>query len=591
VRLKYLIEGEDSESEEIADATPAILPESSSSSVEVFDAAEKLYEETYNSFYLFFDKIFSIALKNKYGKYVSGDYIKRSCDFLQNNKRTMYISGRGHLKSIRLYALLAWKIWKNKKDKKNLRIDYLSYNQDLAAMHIDNLKDLINRTFFFYEGLYDEDSTASSKASYIWLEPGMRKEELPKIDIGAFGILGGLRGGHPDAVFLDDPYTNDMKKQVGAIEPDIVKKINTIFDTTVLPMPLFDGEIHITGTPQSYADLWFNPKYKKIKKDDYLKFVVKIEPVYKHYDYITQKFIEGAKEEALWPEMFPLEGLKQQEEILTLQQFKQEYLCVPRSSAESFFEQDRIEKSMEYGRQEGLINYDDGNLGFLRFNRDDFWGQKIVAGYDAGKSRHPAHFVVFAYGNGMLTQILSKWMDSWDYSFSYEGKPSQFKYINDAVKHFGIQKIWGDNTNSVLTSAIERGDIPGLVEIKISHSLKGKMAYSLQKHLGKPELRLLGDNRQSDSLLSVQNEGLKIVETTAGHGEAFTSLGFVLINTVDLGKGGASRRITIKTEKDKIPKMYKGFFFDRTSSFGSNRRDLSSMQNPRNLRNLGRMMM
>lgn len=551
------------------------------------EAALKLYEETYNSFYHFFDKIFSIAIKNKYGKYVSGDYIKRSCDFLQYNKRTMYLGPRGHLKSVRLYAYIAWRIWRNKKDKKNIRIDYLSFNQDLAAMHVDNLKDLINRTFFFAEGLYDEDSTATSKASYIWLEPNTRKEELPKIDLGAYGILGGLRGGHPQILIVDDPYQNDMKKNVGAIEPDTVKKINTIFDTTILPMPLFDGELHVTGTPQSYADLWFNPKYRKEKKEEYLKFTVRIEPAYKHYDYVTQKFIEGAKPEALWPELFPLDGLRQQEEIQTTQQFKQEYLCTPRSSAESFFEVDRIDKSIEFGLEGGLVNHDNG-FGFLPFDINNYFGKTIIASYDPGQSKHPAHFAVFAYGDGILTQILSKFMDNWDYTSISPERPSQFRYIRDAIKHFGIQKTWGDNTNSVLKTTIERGEIPGLIEVKISSSLKGKMAYAIQKHLGKPELKILNDKRQKETLLSVQNEGLKIVETSQGHGEFFTTLGFVVVNTLELGKFNNVKKIKIRMDERNLPKFYRGMFFESTK-FGTKRRDLPFNQYSRKRNRMGRL--
>lgn len=554
MRLKYLSEGEQIPQENGPRSGVDL-------DADIMDAASKIYDETYNSFYSFFDKIFSIAIKDKYGEYVSGDYIKRSCDFLQYNQRTMYLGPRGHLKSVRLYAYIAWKIWRNKKDKKNIRIDYLSYNQDLAAMHVENLKDLINRTFFFAEGLYDEDSTATSKASYIWLEPGARKESLPKIDLGAYGILGGLRGGHPQLLIVDDPYQNDMKKNIGAIEPDIVKKINIIFDTTVLPMPLFGDELHVTGTPQSYADLWFNQKYRKESEKDSLKFNVRIEPAYKHYDYVTQKYLPEINPEALWPELFPLDGLKQQEEMLTTQQFKQEYLCTPRSSAESFFEIERIEKSIEYGKEIGLINHDNG-YAFLPLDTERYFGQYIFATYDPGQMKHPAHFAVFAYGNGKLTQLVSKFMDNWDYAQTQPGKPCQFGYISDAVHHFQIQKIYGDNTNSVLKTTIERGEIPGLTEVKITHSLKGKMAYAIQKHLGKTEIRLLDDSRQKESLLAVQNEGLKIVETSQGHGEFFTTLGFAVINTLEEGKIGQKKSIRLRMERDKIPKLYRGHFFN-----------------------------
>lgn len=549
------------------------------SDAEVLDYGVKLYDETYNSFFAFVEKVFSVAIKNKYGSFVSGNYIKESCEFLQNNKRTIYLSSRAHFKSFRFYCYIAWLIWKNKRDKKNINIAYISFNQDLAAMHVSKIKELINKSFFNSMGLYDEDSTATSKAKYMWLESGDNKSEIPHIEINCYGALGGLRGGHPTHTFLDDIYTDSNAKNVISLEPEIVRKINSIFKKVILPMPLFDGELHIIGTPQSYADIWFNPDYKKKSPGETLKFEVKIQPAYTNWDYESKSYIEGIKKEAIWPEMFPLEKLEEQESMVGKSEFMQEYLCTPKSSAESFFEQERIDKSMEYGREVGLFNYDDGHIGFKKFDKEDFIGHKIVAGFDPGKDKHPSHFVVFAYKDGVLSQILSKWMDSWPYSYTEEGKPSQLKYISDAVRHFGISKIYADNTNSVLTTTIERNEIPGIVDLRISHSLKGKMAVSLQKHIGKPEFKLLSDDRQKRSLLAVQVGGLKIVETKDSHGESFTSLSFVTLHTLDKGVGDQERRITIRTEKERLPKLYKGYFFESSSI---QRKDLSFLQNSYN---------
>ncbi len=592
MRLKYLIEGEDSENEEIADATPAILPESFSSSVEVFDAAEKLYEETYNSFYLFVEKIFSLAIKEKYGKYVGGEYIKKSCDFLQSNKRTMYCGPRQHFKSLRYYCYIAWLIWKNKKDKKNLDIAYISYNQDLSGAHVSKLKELINKSFFFSEGLYDEFSTAASKAEYVWIDSkDQTRYKNSRVTINSYSILGALRGLHPTTVLADDFYSDEDRQNVTSLEPEIVKKVNKLFRKVVLPMPMPGGELHVIGTPQSYSDIWYQKEFCKKEGDgeDSLRFEVRLEPAITSWDWESKSFREGEEKKALWPDMFPLKYLEEQESIVGTQEFYQEYMVNPRSAKDSFFDEDRIDESIRLGHENGLINYANGTK-FRPFNQDDWFGYKIYGSYDPAKNRDPAHFAVFAYNNGVLIQLLSMWMDLWDYSFSHSGKPSQFKYIKDAVQYFNIKRVWGDNTNSVLTTTIEQGEIPGLAEIKITHSLKQKMAISVQKHIGKPELLLLDDERQKRSLLAIQNDRLRAAHSKDNHGEGLTTVGLVTLHVLDTGSKNTGRRITIKTEKDKIPKMYKGFFFDRTSYFGSNRRDLSSMQNPRNLRNLGRMM-
>jgi hypothetical protein len=544
--------------------------------LETMDAAGRLYEETYNSFYLFVEKIFSLAIKEKYGKYVGGEYIKRSCDFLQNNKRTMYCGPRLHYKSLRYYCYIAWLVWKNKKDKKNLDIAYISYNQDLSGAHVGKLKELISNSFFFAEGLYDEYSTATSKAEYRWRDKNESSlVKSPHISINCYSILGALRGLHPTHILVDDFYTDEDRQNVVSVEPEIIKKINRLFRKVVLPMPLPGvGELHLIGTPQSYADLWYQKEFYRTDEDDEesVRFNVRLEPAITSYDWETRTFRSGEEKKALWPEMFSLKYLEEQGTIMAPQEWAQEFLVCPRSISDSFFEEDRIDESIRLGKESLLVNYADPAR-YNTFNPNDWFGYKIYGAYDPAKSRDPAHFTVFAYNNGVLTQLVSKFMDKWDYSYTTPSKPSQFKYIRDAVEHFNIQRIWGDNTNSVLTSAIEQGEIPGLTEVKITHSLKGKLAISLQKHLGKPSLLLLDDDRQKRGFLSIQNNGLKAIHSKDGHGEPLTSSGLVTVNVLDAGNGDSVRRIKIKTDRDKIPKMYKGYFLSRSTN-GPQRTDL-----------------
>jgi len=522
------------------------------SHAEVVDAAQKLYNETYNSFFLFLEKIFSYAVINRDEQWISGDYIKTCADFLQENRRTMYVGPRGHFKSFRFYAYIMWILWKNKVDKKNISIAYISFNSDLAALHIGHIKDLIYKSFLPTLGLEDLDKTATSKARYVWKDEDKILETLPIIEIRSYGAMGGIRGLHPNYIFIDDPYQDETKDKKTAAEPATVRKINEVFNTKIIPMPKENDEIHIIGTPQSWSDLWFQEKrYGKKDLSETEKFMIKIEPAYLEYDELRNPI------KTLWPELFPLKILLQRQDMQGPSEFRQEYLCEPRVSTDSYFEKDRIEKSIDFGREAGLINYD-----IHKDEPENRYPGMIVAGYDPGKSKHPAHFAVFSYVDDKLIQLHSKWFDGWDYAYTSDHKPSQLKYIADAIEFFGIHKIYTDNTNGVMTTTIEGGKIRGMVECKITRQMKHSIALELGRVLGKPQMKLLDDLRQRDSLLAVQTN-LDIMETKTSHGEAFTTLGFIVLNTIAPRKSEYVTRIKIKTEKDNMKKMYRGFFFER----------------------------
>lgn len=520
----------------------------------LLQVALDFYNSTYNSLFVFNEKIFSDAIKKKYSRYVSGDYVKRACDTLQFNKRSMYVGPRGHFKSLRFYSKIGWIIWRNKKEKRSIRIDYLSYNDNLAGKHVSLIKDLINKSLLPQEGLVDMSSTATSKAKYVW-DDGSPIEQQPSIEIDSYGIMGGLRGGHPNYLFLDDPYqdeSNDKKRRL-SLEPVVIKKINDVFETKVLPMPVgnADNELHVIGTAQSNSDLWFQDKFQRKNPKDELKFTVSIEPAY-------VRKVDGT--EALWPELYPLDFLKQQEEMMGPVKFGQEYLCVPIASTSALLDPARIEQSVLLGKDIGLVNYDFADPNAPKFNEFQF-GSFIYAAYDPGKMQHPGHLAVFSLEGGELHQLLSKWFDGWDYAYTSPNKPSQIKYVKDAVEYFGILKVYADNTNGVLTQSMEMNEIPQMVEMKISSRLKGTMATEIERVMGKPMLRLVDDERQSRAFLALQGD-FRILEDRDHHGEPITTVGFVIIHTIASAKIGYKRVAKlVMNNVDLMRKpLYRGYF-------------------------------
>ena len=511
------------------------------------------YIRTYSSFQCFLDEIFSVAIRKLYNSWISGPYIYNCASFLQEHKRTMYVGPRQHFKSVRFYAYIMWQIWRNLYDKRNIRIGYYSYNQSLAEMHVWEIKQYVLKSKFPEWGLTDNNSTAKSIAEYTWNKNASQSDQHI-VSIKALGIMGGVRGEHSEFCFIDDPYRDDQKNKNAGADPNTVLKINSIFEEAILPIPTRDGEMHIIGTPQSFSDMFFQDKYQwKPGYSEARTFHTRIEPVYIYG-------LEGKPDNTLWPEAWPLEDMLSIESTMNPASFAQEYLCQPRTAADIFFNVQRIDTNIELGRKEKLINYD-----FLLPLTPKYVPQKgciCYGGYDPGKSKHPAHFVVFSHDGSTLRQVLSRWMDKWDYSYTEsENKPSQLSYIKDAIEIFGIRSVFFDNTRGELEQTLEQNQIPELVPFKISRSLKNSMAVQLEDIFGKPELLLLDDERQKRGFLAVKGD-LSIVESSDNHGESFTTVGLVIINTIRKGK---LSNITALRSKFNIrdideSKYYRGFF-------------------------------
>jgi hypothetical protein len=559
------------EEEETAKPVSSFLEDTSNKSISDLTPEEKdflsnyldvnlAYNKTYQSFYEFTEKIFSRAMINSVGDWKSGDYVKRSCNFLQNNKHTMYLGPRQHFKSVRFYAYIMWVIWKNIKDNKNIRINYFSFNQDLAEMHVKNIKDFIKKSIFAQYGLIDLQAQAKTSASYTW-DKNVSVDKQKTVSISSSGIMGGVRGIHCEYLFVDDPYRDD-RNQNTAVEPLTVSTINSIFDKSIFPMPVQGGEFHVIGTPQSKGDIFFQERYKRF-------FRTREEPVCK---IVFNEETKEDEEVALWPEMFPMRVSPEEEsqgmlsiEILRATipapEFNQEYMCRPRTSSDSYFESERIQKSIDLGHEKDLVNWD-----FSKFEIKDLYnktkpkfGFSVYAAYDPGKKRHPGHFVVMQKEGDTLVQLLSKWFDGWDYAYTVPEKPSQFSYIQEAIKFFGVRYGWMDNTNGVLSTAVEQKLFPGFKDIHISHTARGGYASALEQVLGTNQFLLVDDPRQARALLGVLSN-LTMIEEKDHHAEPFTTLG-MLASYVLKRQPTLFQRVTkLRIDKNNIAKMYRGFF-------------------------------
>ncbi len=488
-------------------------------------------QELENSFWdlkSFTNTVYRWAVEKKFGGFTSGRYVNRMCDFLQSNPWTLYVGPRAHWKSMRFYDLNLWDIWRYQflpkidpvHTTRDFRVLYGSYKKNLADEHILQIKELVINSIMPDLGLRDAKKDAETLATWSW------DNGVHKFRIKTFGMLEGVRGGHSERVYVDDPFKDP--KSITA--PTGIFEINGLFTGTVMSIPVDSpyevGQLHVIGTPQTEVDFFYDPNI--------LRAFTRANgsPAYLYEKAIM---LTNGQETPLWPEMYSLEKLHEMRRSRkvrlqggTISLFEQEYMCQPRSSATSYFSHIKILPDQH------LRNLDFATKAIPEFI---YSGKSIIAGYDPGKKVHPAHFVVLHYQNRHYFQLLSKWFDHVDYSVPDQDTGySQFTYINKAVNFFGIGVVYGDNTHGELAQCEELGNngeetstIFNLQPIIINREMKTRIGIELDTVLSSGRLHLLDDDRQLRSLNAVQGD-LSIVEGTDHHGEGFTSLGLPIVH-------------------------------------------------------------
>ncbi len=138
--------------------------------------------------------------------------------------------------------------------------------------------------------------------------------------IMAKSVGGATRGFHPDVVVCDDILWGTTTGEL--------QRAADWFYTVLLPVLHHTGRLMMVGTPFSYNDL-----YAELEDKD--TFTVETYPAI------------NTKGEALWPQRWDLEALKQRENSMPAIKFAREYLCEPIHDMSSMFPMSLLEKARD----------------------------------------------------------------------------------------------------------------------------------------------------------------------------------------------------------------------------------------------------
>lgn len=468
--------------------------------IKVNDNIKKIEQEFFNktitSFKFFNNHIFSDSFKDNAMQFVGGEYVDEVCDFFQDNQWNMAMAPRKYFKSTGLYSKLMWNLWKLK-EKENQEWSYFSFSQSLAGEHINNIKKLIKNNRYFEEaGIIDMKTTAETVIKYTW----NNKNIFRIIPSGALTFKRGLHR----HVICDDI----LKDPTEELDPLIIKKINKAFKEEIFFIPMHWQEFIIRGTPQTKEDFFFDKKIqKKIKLKEY------------------KAIIDEPKKIALWPEWESFEFLIDERDIIGKNVFNKEKMCAPVKSVNSYIDEDKLY---------AVVNKDLKNYDFHgKFSKTN----KMYAGWDLGKIKHPSFYSVFEaipinkeykIGEGKIMiknkyiQRFVKWWDGIDYSDQLD----DIRFFN---KMLGVNKLWFDNTKDTLTTYIENKTLGReFVPVNFTRN-KHQRPTDLRIIVNTMNIELIDDARQLEVMLAVDSE-LRIMETTfedetkgkvLNHGDSF----------------------------------------------------------------------
>ena len=444
----------------------------------------------------FVNNIFSLSEKN----FIHGEHVDHTARFLSQGKRTIRVSARHHFKSFSFYAYFMWKLlFEGAND--NLEAHYFSFNADLAAYHIAKIKNCITANPYF-DDIRDAKPIAESVLKYTW-------DNKHFTTLVPHGLVQFKRGIHGDLIFVDDPFQDPDNE----LNPTVIFKINEIFKSNILDMPKEpDGELHVTGTPQTNEDFFFDKNVTK-------RFAVEVLPAIQ----IDEK---TGEEKALWPEWMNLKELYIKREERTERIFSREYLCTPVYSTKSFFNRDKLDKN--------IINKD---LSLWKAKLNYTPVGEVFAGFDIGKKTHPSHLSVFEYVDGKLRMIHQKFMDGWPYSNGktfFDTHPTQLEYLKMCIENFKIRELRYDNTRGEFESFDEQDLLPRqMVPVVFTNKFKNTVAAAFDRLVERKQIEIPNDERLIGQICAVTND-LQAIQSIQGHGDSFWSIALAILCVKDL---------------------------------------------------------
>ena len=350
----------------------------------------------------------------------------------------------------------------------------MSYTDGLAAYHTKRIKRYIDELPELFGGL----KRLSDSESILYYQNGDHKFYCEP-----GGVLTAKRGKHPHFLLCDDILRDpDNIMELGQLE-----KIERTYFEQLESMPT--EELHLIGTPQYEEDL-----FAQLEKN--------AEYNCRRHDSILNE----AKRLTWWTGKYPYDKLVGIKNRIGEKTFNKEYRARPVRGEEGYISAARLDQMIMVGFP-GLAKSKEHKLREWTF-----------AGFDIGKKTHPSHLCILGINRkGKLIQLLSKWMDGWDYK-------DQLSYLEMAIKNFKIAKLLYDNTRAEFEGFAEEGRLPAEMEgVAFSSKNKFTMATDLDEIITRDELRLVDDPRQRRQLLLVDND-LNAMTTKEGHGDCFFSL-------------------------------------------------------------------
>lgn len=419
------------------------------------------------SFIHFFYGIFALGVWKVEGVFEPGKHLDEWNYRLQKFDKTSTVAARYHLKTTVILGYLAWQLYKL--EQPYLEWLFIGYTQDLAAHHLKRLKRYIAAIPEYFD---DCISLTQAESILHYSKNGQEFVCEPE------GIQSFKRGRHPYGIICDDILRDPEVK----LDISQLIKIETVFVEQIMQMP--KAELHVVGTPQDEADLF-------ARLESMPSFNCKRYP--------------ATVANPLWPEVFPKERLLTIKADIRERAFAKEFECRPVRSEEGYFTSGEIDE---------VIDARYRNYGYRRKAKINGY---CYGGLDIGKKRHPSHISIFAENrHRRLIQIVSIWLDAWDYN-------KQVELCRDLVKDYEIQRFCYDDTRAEFEGFKERGELPPEMKgINFTQKKKFEMAAQFEKGIKNKGIVLLKDERQRRQILNVDND-LKSMETNEGHGDSFWS--------------------------------------------------------------------
>ena len=391
---------------------------------------------------------------------------------LADGKNYVAILPRFHFKSTLLGH--AFSVWRLLKATRDMSILYLSYSDTMARYHISEINKTVNRNPVLMNMLTARNSRAEFQFRYT--------VNSKPVEILHGGLFSFKRGMHVNGALIADDILRDPENPLQLGE---MNKIEDHFMTESMFIPNQEAPVIVLGTPMLPDDL-----LSKLQRDD--RFISRVLPA---IDPTPDRHI-------LMPSLYSEEWLLAQQKARP-KSFASEFLLQPSFQTESYFNRADIAACEDSSLREFSVH--------TPYQKKE--NEQLFAGFDVGKKRHPSHLVIFSRVGDEIRQLNQTWLDGWNYS-------DQIQFLNEIAQNFQLEKGYIDNTRGELE---DRGLAQVWHPMVFTAKSKHTMAQVFEEFVHGGKLKLLKDERQSQQIISVNND-LKAPVTPMGHGDAFFSI-------------------------------------------------------------------